>query len=92
VDEVDGGEEITDDELCRLALAADPAESLGPDAVPITLNGERESLLPAWYMPSPVASTARRGSRWVLVCLAVGLVVINGAGLCVTYGLPEIAW
>ena len=28
------------------------------------------------------------GARW----LVLSLVAINGAGLCVTYGFPEIAW
>jgi hypothetical protein len=26
------------------------------------------------------------------VTIIGGLLVVNGAGLCVTYGLPEIAW
>ena len=26
------------------------------------------------------------------VSFIVALVALNGAGLCVTYGLPEIAW
>ena len=38
----------------------------------------------------PVRRTRTRRSS--LSCIIVSLIVVNGAGLCVTYGLPEIAW
>jgi hypothetical protein len=85
---------IADEELTALALAADPEQPVGTDAVPIALPAAATSdLLPEWYMPAPM-SGARRGTgrRIVLAGVALLLVVINGAGLCVTYGVPEIAW
>jgi hypothetical protein len=85
--------DITDDELTALALAADPDQPVAPDAVPISLGGAApHGLLPAWYMPAPMSAGRRPSRRWVLGGLVAILVVINGAGLCVTYGLPEIAW
>ena len=84
-------EPIPDDELAALAMAADPDAEIDDDAVPF--GGAQESeLLPAWYMPVP-QSVGRSPRRVLTVSLIVGaLLVVNGAGLCVTYGLPEIAW
>ena len=74
-------------------MAADPDQPVDPDAVPISFAGDvPDGLLPAWYMPAPMSAGRRRSRRWVLGGLVAALVVINGAGLCVTYGLPEIAW
>ena len=81
-----------DDELAALALAADPDQPLSPDAVPFRPDGEPAGLLPAWYMPVPMARAAGRRRRWVIGTITLALVVINGAGLCVTYGIAEIAW
>jgi hypothetical protein len=85
--------EIDDDELAELALAADPDVDLDADAVPFVPDqaGGAE-LLPSWYMPVP-RSFRRTPARTVAaVSFIVALVALNGAGLCVTYGLPEIAW
>ena len=85
--------EIGDDELTALALAADPDQVVAPDAVPIaTGNPSASALLPEWYMPASTASGGGRVRRAVLGVLVLALVFINGAGLCVTYGLPDIAW
>lgn len=84
-------EPITDAELTALAMAADPDAPLDDDAVPF--GGTSESpLLPAWYMPAPQAKG--RGPRRVfaVTAIVVALLVVNGVGLCVTYGFPEIAW
>jgi hypothetical protein len=82
---------ISDDELTALALAADPDIRLDADAQPWVLDDDRAELLPAWYMPVAVTSGRRR--HRVVVALVIGaLLVVNGAGLCVTYGFPEIAW
>ena len=80
-----------DDELAELALAADPDAPFDDDAVPF--GGVVESpLLPAWYMPLP-QSTGRSPRRVLAVTVIIAaLLIVNGAGLCVTYGLPEIAW
>jgi hypothetical protein len=82
---------FTDAELEVLALAADPDRPIDPDAEPF--GGVTGSdLLPEWYMPSPQATG--RSPRRVLAVTAiiVSLLLVNGAGLCVTYGFPEIAW
>jgi hypothetical protein len=87
------GDDITDDELTTLALAADPDQPVAPDAVPISLSTEApQGLLPEWYMPPPMSAGRGSARRWLLSGIVLILVVINGAGLCVTYGFPEIAW
>jgi hypothetical protein len=85
-------ETFTDEELAELAIAADPDVPIDADAVPFGHTPVDGGLLPAWYMPVP--GTARRTRPRVVVVAAViaSLVIVNGAGLCVTYGLPEIAW
>lgn len=85
---------VSDDELADLALAADPDEPIPDDAVPFSAGGHDVGLLPAWYAPGGVLpSSPGRHRRAVVVALIIAaLVVVNGAGLCVTYGLPEIAW
>ena len=49
------------------------------------------SLLPSWYMPPP---SLRRGTKGMVVfaAVAISLFVINVAGLCVTYGVPDPVW
>ena len=85
------GHDISDDELAALALAADPDPPIDDDAVPLALSTPR-SLLPEWYMPAPMSTRQGKARRWVLGWLVLSLVAINCAGLCVTYGYPEIAW
>lgn len=83
--------EITDEELEAEALAADPHIPIADDAEPF--GGRPEAgLLPEWYMPvnGPIRRT--RSRQVVVVGIIVSLLVVNGAGLCATYGLPEIAW
>ena len=83
------------DELTAQALAADPDAPFDADAVPFgTELSKGADLLPEWYMPVPQLSASERTPRRVFT---VGLIIfamllLNGAGLCVTYGLPEIAW
>ena len=82
---------FSDDDLTALALAADPDAPIDDDAVPFGGFAESE-LLPAWYMPEPQV-TGRSPRRTLVVAAIVGsLLAVNGVGLCVTYGLPEIAW
>ena len=72
----------------------------GPDGgarrrrrLPLAAEGaDEQSLLPSWYMPAPqsfVRSRSRRTVAWVFVG---SLLLLNAAGLCVTYGVVEIAW
>lgn len=84
--------DVSDEELERLALAADPDAPVPADAIPFGHAEAQLELLPEWYMPAP-RRVDRRPSRVLAVtAIVVGLLIVNGAGLCVTYGLPEIAW
>ena len=86
-------DEILDDELTALALAADPDQPVDAHAVPIRIaSAPTSGLLPAWYMPAPMSAGPGRTRRLLLGGVVLILVVINGAGLCVTLGIPEIAW
>jgi hypothetical protein len=61
-----------------------PCRSVGPIRA--------AALLPEWYMPA-VGPVRRTKPRMIaVVAIIASLVVVNGAGLCVTYGIPEIAW
>jgi hypothetical protein len=93
---------LGDDELERLALAADPDEPLAPDATPIYLHasddpgswgeppwagpGHGEPGLPSWYM-APVRSRRLGGWYRVVVLAVIGaFLLIEAVGLCSTYG------
>ena len=88
-------EQLSDAELVEAALTATPSDPFADDAVPFgqgqTYGAE---LLPEWYMPIPQMSAADRTPRRVFTVglIIVAMLLLNGVGLCVTYGLPEIAW
>lgn len=83
--------EISDEELTSEALAADPNARIDDDAEPFGVP-RIDGLLPEWYMPVP-GSIRRTKLRVAAVAgIILSLLVVNGAGLCVTYGWPEIAW
>jgi hypothetical protein len=83
----------TDDELAALALAAEPEPEISADAVPFGAAADiGRGLLPEWYMPAPRGLDRRPSRRIAVTGIIVALVLVNGAGLCVTYGLPEVAW
>ncbi len=79
---------VSDDELTALALAADPETPVGADAVSLwDLAGwNGEELLPAWYMPAPLRGSSSRWQRWVIGLVVASFLLINGHGLCSTYG------
>jgi hypothetical protein len=83
-------EDVTDEELSALALAADPDAALDDDAVPLAevLGTDTRTALPAWYMPAPMGGAAPlRGWRRAVVGLVIAaLLTITGYGLCNTYG------
>jgi hypothetical protein len=83
--------DISDEELTALALAADPDRPVAANAVPFrSLGGDSTPLLPDWYMP---VSSARARKDWrsrVAISIAVGMVLINAFGICVTNGFPQI--
>ena len=84
-------DEISDDELTALALAADPDTPLPDDAVSFWDVAELQSkpLLPGWYMPAPLALGVRTRSPWtraIVLLLIVAFLAIDAYGLCSTYG------
>jgi hypothetical protein len=94
---LDGDEvvDISNEELTRLALAADPDIALPPDAISIweVFGRAEEALLPPWYMPGS-ARRPVRGRRWkrlVVVALIIAFLAIDAYGLCSTYGSITIA-
>jgi len=85
--------EITDAELTALALAADPDDvEFDDDAVPFGADPVGVALLPSWYMPAALSAVGvhRRRRAWIIAGLVAAMVIVNGFGLCVTYGTPEV--
>ena len=82
-----GGVDITDDELTALALAADPDEPLGADAVPFAaFPSQFVGALPLWYM-APVTARAVRSWRMpVALMIVAAFLLVDAFGLCITYG------
>ena len=78
-----------DDELVALALAADPDVELEPGAVAWGEAGPADGPLPDWYMPVVRAVTRRDWkTAWTAAAVIIAaFLVINGFGLCSTYGL-----
>ena len=93
IDDVGQHFDISDEELTALALAADPDAPIGDHAVPLrSIDAEADSLLPAWYMPASAGRVRRDWRSRVAISMAVGIVLINACGLCITNGFPEIPW
>jgi hypothetical protein len=83
---------ISDEELTALALAADPEAPIDPDATPFGA-GDEPGLLPAWYAPGGILPpSGGRTRRRIAAVVVLALLVVTAAGLCVTDGVPEIAW
>lgn len=83
---------IDDDELAALAMAADPHAAIADDAVPFDDGASSASTLPDWYMPAAGSARPTRGRIAAAAIFIGSLLVVNCAGLCVTYGIPEIAF
>jgi hypothetical protein len=85
-------EQVTEAELTALALAADPDPPLGDDAIPLSMHlAQFGGALPQWYMPPAMA---RNGSKWrvpVIGAIVAAFVLIEGLGLCNTYGILAFA-
>lgn len=83
---------FTDDQLEALALAADPDQPIANDAEAFTADGmSSRGLLPSWYMPAPVIRVHKRWHVPVVTTIIAAFAVINGLGLCITYGHLVIA-
>ena len=87
----DATEIVTGDELDALALAADRDAPIAAAAVPYDrVIGTGPSLLPDWYMGRATAVHASRWRRPVILAVIAAFVLIDGAGLCSTYGF--VSW
>jgi hypothetical protein len=79
--------DFTDAELTAFALAADPDLPLTKDAVPLSIYlAQLPIALPDWYMPTAMM---RGGKRWrvpVVMLIVAAFLVIEGFGLCNTFG------
>jgi hypothetical protein len=82
--------DVDDADLAAEALAADPDTEVGADAVSLwEVTGTRaRSLLPEWYMPTPVGGTRvlRGWRRRVVFVVIAAFLTITAYGLCNTYG------
>jgi hypothetical protein len=83
--------DVIDEELTAEAMAADPDVIVPDDAVPFGVS-ETEGPLPEWYMPARGPIRRTRPRVVAVATLVLSLLIVNAAGLCVTYGWPEIAW
>jgi hypothetical protein len=86
------GEQISDEELTTLALAADPATPLPDDAVPISVHlAHFGPTLPIWYMPPTMARGGRRWKTPLVIAIVSAFLLIDAMGLCNTYGILGFA-
>ena len=89
---IDTDEQLTDEQLTALALAADPDRPIDDDAVPYLLGAcDDAAPLPAWYMPAPVSSTTSPRRTAIAVMIIMAMVVIPAFGFCITYGQLVLA-
>ncbi len=80
-------DQITDQELTALALAAVFDGAVAADAVPIGVFLATEAgPLPDWYMPPVTAGHVGRWRQLVAVVVVGAFALIEAAGLCSTYG------
>ena len=83
---------LSDEELTELAMAADPNAPLAHDAVPWRGgSAAHASLLPDWYMPSPMAVRHGRATQFTIVFIVVGFLLNDAFGLCITSGFISLA-
>jgi hypothetical protein len=80
-------DEVTDEELTVLALAADPETPVADDATSIfeIAGPDTGRLLPEWYMPA-AAGRLTGWRRSVALVIVAAFVLITAYGLCNTYG------
>jgi hypothetical protein len=84
-------EPLTDAELTALALAADPEAPLGDDAVPMHIHlAAFGAALPLWYMPPALSRGGRRWKMPIVLAVVASFLIIEGLGLCNTYG--QLVW
>ena len=81
---------VSDEELERLALAADPYAPLDANARPWTWEAPSTDL-PDWYMPAAIATRHSRSTRIVVASIIFGFLLIDASGLCITSGFLTLA-
>jgi hypothetical protein len=83
---------LTDAELTALALAADPDAAPDKDAVPLHIHLAQfaGAALPQWYMAPATASSGRRWRTPVVLTIVAAFLLIEGLGLCNTFG--QLTW
>lgn len=83
---------FTEEELCALALGTEAGRPPADDAVPLgdyldaQVTDEASGLLPAWYMPTPMARMSPRWRTPVVLAIVATFVLIEAFGLCSTFG------
>lgn len=81
---------LSEAELTALALAADPADPMDDDAVPLSVYlgslAQSGGLLPQWYMPTPMARRAKGWRLPVVMVIVAAFVIIEALGLCSVFG------
>jgi hypothetical protein len=82
---------LTEEELVRQALDADPDVLIADDVLPLYDLDQRGGLLPGWYMPTAVAHSRRRSKLAVVVLIIAALLLVVASGFCITYGALTIA-
>ena len=82
---------LTEEELVRQALDADPDVLILDDVLPLYDVDQRGSLLPGWYMPTAVAHSRRRSRLALVVLIITALLVVVASGFCITSGALTIA-
>jgi hypothetical protein len=82
---------LTEEELVRQALDADPHVVVADDVLPLYDLDQRGGLLPGWYMPTAVAHSRRHSKKALVALIIAALLLVVASGFCITYGALTIA-
>ena len=84
---------LSDEELTRLAMDADPDAPLSSDAIPLSLHLAQfaGAVLPEWYMAPAMARSGRRWRTPIVVAIIAAFLLIEALGLCNTFGQLTLA-
>jgi hypothetical protein len=84
---------LSDEELTRLAMAANPDAPLSKEAIPLSLYLAQfaGSALPEWYMAPAMAGGGRRWRTPIVVAIISAFLLIEALGLCNTFGQLTLA-
>ncbi len=83
---------FSDDELDELALSTPYLAEFDASMVPWSPNANvYRSALPEWYMAPAMGVRHGRARKFVVGAVIGGFLVINGLGLCITWGYLTLA-